>query len=642
MAAESLRETSTGTPILEQVIDIETPEQVAFSYTVAGIGSRGAAVLIDTLILAMLLIAIALLYATVLAPAADRGPRHGSLSSSWAAAIIALLIFAVNWGYFVVFEALWDGQTPGKRRMGIRVVQDGGYSVGFAASAVRNLVRLIDMLPPPLYGVGIISVTLSKTGKRLGDLVAGTFVVQERLVQLAPAVVAARPTTESVTARLSDDEYELLERFRARRDSLDPPQRARLAQQVAARLEHYLPDDGRSQLAQLSALFETERAARARGLAARGATGAAREQHAIVALGAKRWSAFARTLADARARGLRSLTPDEVSLFVAGYREVASDLARLKTAAHGRDSDAQFYLSRLVGAAHNLLYRQRPLSLRSIWLFLSVRVPREIRRSAGAILFAAALLFGPMVATFVVVEKNPALADDLAPGIVERANRGAAAGRRDSREYVTVSELERPVMASAIISNNVQVVYTVFASGVTAGVLTVLQLVFNGVSIGAALGLYANKGILHQIGEFVIAHSVFELSAICFAGGGAFLIAAAILLPGARTRREALVINGRRAIRLIAAATLMLLVAGSIEGLISPRTDIPISAKVTVAALSLVTLVAWIMRGRGRAPPADEPVEEESAYSDELGHRGDALSPSAPVAASPSTATIAP
>ena len=159
--------------------------------------------------------------------------------------------------------------------------------------------------------------------------------------------------------------------------------------------------------------------------------------------------------------------------------------------------------------------------------------------------------------------------------------------------------------------------YAAFAAGITAGIGTVLMLVFNGVSIGAVMGLYATKGVFNQLGEFVIPHSVFELSAICIAGGGGLLIAAALLLPGARTRREALVINGRRAIRLVTASTMLLLFAGTIEGLISPRTDIPVAVKIGIAIACAVALAAYVsLGGRGRgAAGSDEPVEE-FAYSE--------------------------
>jgi len=145
--------------------------------------------------------------------------------------------------------------------------------------------------------------------------------------------------------------------------------------------------------------------------------------------------------------------------------------------------------------------------------------------------------------------------------------------------------------------------------------MTAWILLFNGVSIGAALGLYATRGIFSQIGEFVVPHSVFELSAICIAGGGGLLLASALLLPGALTRREALVVKGRRAVRLLAASVIMLIFAGTIEGLISPRTDIPLGIKFGIAGLSAVALLSYAsLGGRGTT---DDHVAEEFGYSDE-------------------------
>jgi uncharacterized membrane protein SpoIIM required for sporulation len=134
----------------------------------------------------------------------------------------------------------------------------------------------------------------------------------------------------------------------------------------------------------------------------------------------------------------------------------------------------------------------------------------------------------------------------------------------------------------------------------TAGIFTVLLLLFNGVSIGAAFGLFETRGVLHLIGDFVIAHSVFELSAICIAGGAGFLIARAILLPGARTRPEALVQEGRRALRLLCAAALFLVFAGAIEGLISPRVDVGFAFKAGVAMVSALLIVLYAALGSGR------------------------------------------
>ena len=602
---------------LEQQVEVETPEQVVFSYTVAGIGSRAAAALIDFAICAGALLVLTLLVAV--ARAAFGGSM--GLSGGWLLAVYLFAQFAILWGYNVLFEGLADGQTPGKRRLGLRVVQDGGYSVSFAASAVRNLVRVIDMQPGIAYGVGMVSAALSKSGKRLGDIAAGTFVVREEVVR--EALLAPRPAAASAEAAgqgaalplatlLSDEEFALLERFVARRQTLEPARRQQLAEQLAQRFRPRAPDLTGSDGAALLELFAREREARARGVAARSDTGARREQHALVARGTPRWAAFAALLADAQRRGLRRMSEEEVSEFVARYRELSTDLARLRTAARGRESDALFALGRLVGGGHNLLYRQRLVTLQTVWRYLFEAAPREIRRSALPIALAASLLFGPAAIAYAVVVRDPALAAEFLPAeLIERAETGLARERR-GEAYLPreMARMRGPFMASAIMTNNVQVTYVAFAAGITAGVGTVLALVFNGVQIGGGVGVFAANGVAHLILGFVAAHGVLELAAICIAGGGGLLLASAILLPGALPRREALVVRGRRALRLVAASTLLLVVAGVLEGYVSPLTSWPNSSKYAIAALTAVLLVAYVALGQRETTD-----DEISAYA---------------------------
>jgi uncharacterized RDD family membrane protein YckC len=166
----------------EQTVEVETPEQVVFSYSIAGVGSRALAALIDSTLCILAGFVFVSLAGPLLAPAM-RGDSPSAVGG-WVLAIFMLSMFAAMWGYYVFFEGLFDGQTPGKRYMRLRVVQDGGYSVSFAASAVRNVARVIDMQPMPVYFVGVVSIIVSRSGKRLGDILAGTMVVEERAVVL--------------------------------------------------------------------------------------------------------------------------------------------------------------------------------------------------------------------------------------------------------------------------------------------------------------------------------------------------------------------------------------------------------------------------------------------------------------------------
>ncbi len=591
----------------EQTVDVETPELVLLTYSVAGVGSRVLAALTDLVICFVLLL---VLLAGLVATQSGRVlPAMMDASGSWAMAVFTLAQFAIFWGYYVLFEGLMDGQTPGKRLHRLRVVQEGGYSVTFGVSAVRNLVRILDMQPGIFYFVGLASLVLTRRGRRLGDLVAGTIVVREE-VRAAPPIPlrgTRREEPAALQTALTEEEYTVLARFVERWSTLEPARRAVLAGTLAARLSPAMAGDERPAGQRLLDLHERETKARARGVAARGEAGAGRERQALIAIGSPRWAAFAARLARAQRGGLRSLSEAEVRDFVAEYRALAADLARLRTAAGGRSMDELFYLGRLVAGAHNLLYRTRAMPLRGALRLLFTDVPREIRRSALPIAIAAALMFVPASISAVALARHPSLATELLPqAMIDRANAGVRRAR-EGEGYIDDPQLLRPVMSSRIVANNIQVTFIAFAGGVTAGLATVLVLVTNGISMGSVIGLYVSKGIGRLLLAFIAPHGVLELFAICVAGGAGLLVAAGIVLPGSRTRRRAIVENSRRAVRLLAATTMLLVVAGTLEGFISPIEWWPIEGKLAVSGVTLVFLVVYLRGGRrSQATPAPE------------------------------------
>ena len=600
---------------LTQTVDIETPELVVVSYTVAGVGSRIAAGLIDLAICAASLIAVVVLIVVLGGGARPESANDATMSDAWAAAIIVMVQFAILWGYYVLSEGLFDGRTIGKRLLGLRVVRDGGYSVGFAASAVRNLMRIVDLQPLFTYLVGIVGVAVSKSGKRLGDVVAGTIVVREAMVRQPVArvgeprdTVRAGPAAAPATALLTDAEYQLLDRWTARRASLDPQRRTALMNQVGARLRHVIGEVPERDLSgALARLLASERRARQSGAASKGSTGASRERYAIVTTRSPRWIAFASRLADAQRRGLRSFDEKEVREFVEEYRALSADLARLRTASRGGSSDELFYLGRLVSGGHNLLYQDRRNGFAEVARFIAFDVPTEVRRSVVPIAVAALFTFAPAAIAWTAVVRDPAVAASFIPtSMLDRAEEGVQRAKRNTG-YIPDPEVFRPLMASKIIANNVQVTFAAFAFGVTAGIGTFLILIFNGISLGGVMGLYRSKGILKLIIAFVAPHGVLELSAICIAAGGGLLIGAALVIPGDRTRRRALVENGRRAARLLAASTLLLIVAGSLEGMVSPIPTWTLWQKLAVSGATAVLLAVYLTGGmRRRGAPVGE------------------------------------
>lgn len=586
---------------LDATLDVETPEQVVVSYTLAGIGTRGAAALIDLLL--MLLLTGTLWYAAASLPKLMPGLRDVG-RGSWVSAVIIIGQFLILWGYFVAFEAIWDGQTPGKRLLGLRVVRNGGGGVDLGASAARNLIRFVDFLPFG-YFVGMISIIANQRNQRLGDLVAGTIVVRERLLRHErPRAVASVPDDDGVAivATLDDERFALLDRFVTREATLDDASRARIAAALVARVGIDVRTDA---VAALRMLHHRELLARRSLRPTTSATGTRREEWAVVAEGRPRWDAFATELTRTRRRGLNTLSEDEVTAFVELYREVATDLARLRTADRGRNGDAVFTLSRLVSAGHNLLYRRPSQGIERIGQFLAFDIPCEVRRSWRHVAVAAALLFVPAIGTIVAIVRTPSLAQRmLPPGMIERAEDGLRRGNTGA-DYLPNGEDEKgSVLSAFLMTNNIRVSLVAFAGGITAGVLTIYALVFNGIAaLGAGVGLYITKGISGQILGFVAAHGVLELSAICLAGAAGLLLATAMLVPGDRTRREALVINGARSLHLVACVVIFLILAGIIEGNISPS-RLPDSAKYATAVITAIGMVWYLSLGRDRASDA--------------------------------------
>jgi uncharacterized RDD family membrane protein YckC len=228
---------------------IDTPEHITFDYDVAGIGSRFLAALIDNTILG-LLIGVLLVLMGMLAEGALSGDVGGLYSG--AMALLTALNFLLFWGYFLFFEVAWNGQTPGKRVVGLRVVRDGGRPITLAAAAVRNLVRFVDFLPL-MYGVGVVAMFVDARSRRLGDLAAGTLVVKDRRAVTLESL-AAPPYPQAAVpelllpnmAALSASDYNLVQEFLQRRATLAPEVRARLAARLATQMRARLalpPDE---------------------------------------------------------------------------------------------------------------------------------------------------------------------------------------------------------------------------------------------------------------------------------------------------------------------------------------------------------------------------------------------------------------
>jgi uncharacterized RDD family membrane protein YckC len=200
----------TDLPQTQDLLSVETPESVAFAYRLAGLASRGFALMLDTLIVGLIGLGEALLAFGIFAAIRAASPPAAEAATSWIWGGLLVVIFATGWGYFVVGEALGNGRTWGKRWMGLRVVRDDGSRVRFGDAIIRNLLRIADILPGN-YTVGMVSILVSKQHKRLGDLAAGTVVIRDEVGELRlddggedPRVLLAREFLDRRASLTSD------------------------------------------------------------------------------------------------------------------------------------------------------------------------------------------------------------------------------------------------------------------------------------------------------------------------------------------------------------------------------------------------------------------------------------------------------
>lgn len=226
---------------MDRYVSVRTPESVAFSYELAGLGSRFLAVAVDFAIqLAVLAFMLWLFSVAAGSGSIDRSSIH--LSQSLLIAIVIAVAFVIFFGYFIAFEVLWNGQTPGKRLLGLRVVRDGGYPVDPSAAAIRNLIR-VGEATIGFYAISAIAVMLSPENKRLGDLAAATLVVRDAKMATLAHIVERSEHAYSPAGALTQEEHTLIDRFIARRDSMDGAVRAQIAARLADRIRTRLPQD---------------------------------------------------------------------------------------------------------------------------------------------------------------------------------------------------------------------------------------------------------------------------------------------------------------------------------------------------------------------------------------------------------------
>jgi uncharacterized membrane protein SpoIIM required for sporulation len=321
---------------------------------------------------------------------------------------------------------------------------------------------------------------------------------------------------------------------------------------------------------------------------------ASSDPHLFIRERRERWQELEALLQRTRGRRRQPLSASEVEALGRHYRQVTSDLAiARRDFPHER---VRHYLEQLVGRAHPAVYHRSTGQWQSVTHFVRRGFPRAFReaRPYTAVAFAALAL--PFLLALILTLADPTVGRIILPPgqLVDKIEQG--------QSWMEIGRGERGLASSFIMTNNIRVAIFAFAGGIAFGLVTLLVLVQNGIVLGATAGLAIQHGLGGSLISFVSPHGGIEMTVIFIAGGAGLRIGHALLRPGLISRRAALTSSALRAIPLLFGCVPLLMIAGTLEGFVSPS-GIPNLAKFIIGAFALILLYSYLLlAGREPAP----------------------------------------
>lgn len=558
---------------------ISLPEQVWLDYEPASIGSRGIAFALDMILRWTVLITVVLLLAWLsssfkslvdIVAGAISGESGSKFGHFFIAGAIFIALF-IELAYPIYFEVYREGVTPGKKLFGLRVVDESGLPITFRTSLTRTLFNLIDFQSTAGFAA-IVSAMVSSKSQRLGDLAASTIVVYDPVDSRVGTVT---PSTEPPLL-VTKETFAAIETFIERFDELLPVAREKVAEQLQNRLavEHKeLEVNGIQSIAWFKALY---------------ARLVPRKKNQLIQDTSIDWKALDAEFTAiesyyANPKLLKEISTEEIFQFVEKYQLLCQRLAYLQT--YYPQTNQSRRAARLVREGRQLLYGNRLAAQTQAETSVVSRVPEQFVQLKGYVQASAAcMILGSLLSAMLVF---------IHPGfgfmfVSEETARQLQAGNLWTEQIQGYSA----IASSKIMTNNIRVTYMAFVSGITAGVLTAIVLFFNGALLGGIFTVLGRfDGMAWKLFDFVTAHGILELSIIAVAGGVGFYIGDALIKPGAQTRKAAFTKRAIESIDIMVFNTLCLILAGLVEGYISPYSYYPYSLKLAVG--SLLGLAYW-------------------------------------------------
>lgn len=558
---------------LDTRIGLESPEHVVFHHELAGPGPRAVAWMVDLMAESSIVSGIAAsIYAVTDSLNAD----------GLGAGMVMVLWFVVDWGWFTAWEALGNGQTPGKRAVGIHVVREDGRPIGWSQALIRNLLRPADALPLA-YVFGFLSMCTDARFRRLGDRVAGTVVLvlpdrESRETWAPPKLQPPVTPTEAamLPARppLGRPVREALEAWATALPTMNPPlaeATAKLGAPLAEVAGVHHPDPIRRMQLTLAALWQVD-------------------EHILKQVHARQpaWDALAALLTRLRVEPLQETDAHQLLTL---FRSLCADLGRFRASA--LSTGAFRALEHLCIEAQQRIYRAPAATLRvpfsRVWHFIQREFPAEVRTNRYPVLLAALLFLFPMgLAIYQSMASPMFLSSVLDPNTQQMLE--------ESYQKLGRTSDENAQMAGFYVNNNVGIALRSVAAGLLFGVGTAWVMLFNGLMIGAVAGFLIHEGLGENLLKFVIGHSAWELTALIIAGGAGLKLGWSLIDTGGLTRSASVRRQMPHVLRLALGAAFMLFVAAMIEGFWSAL-PLSLPIKLGFGACQFVLVGLWLARG---------------------------------------------
>ncbi len=562
--------------------------QVKVSLPIAGIGSRMLAYCID---IGVLSLSVTVLYFALTFVSSDLYQVIAALSGNLRLLIGMLTAFGL-FLFWTIIEIRTNGQSIGKRLMHLRVVRLNGQHADALQFAVRNALRVVDFFPA-CYPIGSLFVLFERQHRRIGDLLAGTVVIREDSIDLSRY---QRPV--AWPAFLKPEQTNVLSSFFERAHHFTPEAQQRLATHFmqSFRLPLTNPNDA---LASLRTACEVSGDDHADNVILRPHQQVGESIDAFVRRRKPIWDDLEKVLSRF---GTGNLTLPELLHFENQHRRVASDLAVAQKLFPG--SDVDYALNQLLSRCMSVLHRPKSDFFGDVRNFFGFKFAHAVTAQRWHTKLATAILSLAAVVSALSVTLSP----DMARRLVSEELSGFIS-RRELWTDSILDTLAPAELSTLIFSNNLRVALSAFALGCTAGVGTAVVLFYNGLHLGAVLGMAAQHGLLIPLLGFMSAHGGVELSIIALCGGAGLRLGQAILVPSHVSRNEAARLAARDGFRVFLGCAPFLVAVGVIEGFVSPGGFFPLPMRVLFGAAS--TWAFWRYLS-GASQPRDKTNTKDS------------------------------